>query len=150
MLKRQIVCVAVAAALCAAAIPAPLAGQQGAGQITGTADKEAKKPYDDYVVRARAVRAGQIAATVNLDPSSAVFSVAGLVPDIYMIELVNRKNGKVVCTEGPFELTNTAITKTDVVIDCQKIPVAWLLVGAAAATGIPILVTQGGTASASQ
>ena len=40
-----------------------------------------------------------------------------------------------VCTEGPFDLTQQMI-KNDVVIDCGKVPAAWWLLGAAAAAGI--------------
>jgi hypothetical protein len=65
-----------------------------------------------------------------------------------LVELVNLKQNKIVCTEGPFVLSAPALTnKTDVNIDCGKPPAAlWLLAaGAGAAAAIAI-----GTRSASQ
>ena len=46
-----------------------------------------------------------------------------------LVELVNLKRNKIVCTEGPFMLTAPALmNKTDVNIDCGQPPAAlWLL-----------------------
>lgn len=114
-------------------------------QITGTAKNEAKKPFTDFTVRARDIAQGQIAGTSPLD-SEGAFSLSTLTAGKYAVELVN-KNGKVVCTEGPFDLTTQA-AQNNVVIDCNKIPAAWWIVGAAAAAGITAgVVTTGDSAS---
>ena len=144
---RQGLAVALIFSLATAAVPAPLlAGGQQTATISGTAKKEAKQPYTDFSTRARDVQKGQIAATQPLD-TSANFSLSGLPPGNYVVELVN-KNGKVVCTEGPFNLTQQ-MTKTNVEIDCNRVPLAWWLLGAAAAAGITAGVVAA-TASPSQ
>jgi hypothetical protein len=109
------------------------AGAQQTATVSGTAKKEAKKPITDYSVRARNVQQGQIGGTSPLD-SDGNFSLANLPPAQYAVELLNRQ-GKVVCTEGPYNLTQQ-LTKDGVNISCNKVPAAWWLVGAAAAAGI--------------
>jgi hypothetical protein len=133
MKSQRIGAIAVAFALASAT--ALIAGQQTA-TIAGTAKDEAKKPYTDYTVRARDVATGMIAGNVPLN-SDANFSLPDLSSARYVVELVLHKNNqdKVVCTEGPFDLTQTML-KNDVVIDCDKVPAAWWLLGAAAAAGI--------------
>lgn len=113
--------------------PALRAGApQGAGAISGTAKKEAKKPFTNYSVRARNVQQGVVAATVQLDMNGD-FALASIDPANYLVELLDSK-GKVVCTEGPFDLTKQA-TKTGVNIECGR-PAAWWLLAAAGAAGI--------------
>jgi hypothetical protein len=109
------------------------AGAQQTATVSGTAKKEAKKPYTDYSVRARNVQQGQIGGASPLD-SDGNFSLANLPPAQYAVELLKRQ-GKVVCTEGPYNLTQQ-LTKDGVNISCNKVPAAWWLVGAAAAAGI--------------
>jgi hypothetical protein len=138
--------VAVALAFTLAAVPVALSAQQSTS-LAGTAKDEAKKPFGDFTVRARDVRAGTIAGTIALDAQGG-FAITGLTTQKYLVELVN-KNGKVVCTEGPFDLSTQAV-KSDVIIDCGKVPAAWWLVGAAAAAGVTAGVVAGGTASASR
>ena len=128
------------------ATPAMLVAQQST-TLAGSAKDEAKKPYSDYTVRARDVKAGTITASGLLDPQGA-FSLVGLSTQNYLVELVN-KDGKVVCTEGPFDLAKQPI-KSDVIIDCGGIPAAWWLVGAAAAAGITAGVIAAGDASPSR
>ena len=125
----------IAAAFALASATALVAAQQTA-TIAGTAKDEAKKPYTDYTVRARDVATGMIAGNVPLN-QDANFSLPDLSSAKYVVELVEHKNNKdkVVCTEGPFDLTQTML-KNDVVIDCDKVPAAWWLLGAAAAAGI--------------
>ena len=134
MKSHRIVAIAVAFALASAAAQAALfaAGQQTA-TIAGTAKDEAKKPYTDNSVRARDAASGQIAGMTTLN-ADGNFSLPALSSAKYLLELVN-KDGKVVCTEGPFDLTQQML-KNDVVIDCGKVPAAWWLLGAAAAAGI--------------
>jgi hypothetical protein len=135
MMKIQrIGAVAVAFAL-ASATALVAAGQQTA-TLAGTAKDEAKKPYSDYTVRARDVATGMIAGNVPLN-TDGNFSLPDLSTTKYLVELVEHKKNKdkVVCTEGPFDLTQQML-KNDVVIDCGKVPAAWWLLGAAAAAGI--------------
>jgi hypothetical protein len=143
----------VAMAVIGGLLLAPLnaAGRQdaGPGVLAGTAKNEAKKPYTDFTTRARNVADGTIAATVPLD-AQGNFSMKGLGTTNYLVELVN-KSGKVVCTEGPYLLTDAAPQKNDVDIKCGVPPAAWLLLGAAAAAGVTVGVVQDdGPASASQ
>lgn len=128
------------------ATPTMLLAQQST-TLAGTAKDEARKPYSEYTVRARDVRAGTVAGTGTLDPQGA-FSLVGLSSQNYLLELVN-KDGKVVCTEGPFDLAKQPI-KSDVIVDCGGIPAAWWLVGAAAAAGITAGVIAAGDASPSR
>jgi hypothetical protein len=134
MKTRQILALGLVFAFASATMPETLvaAGQQTAS-LGGTAKKEAKKPYTDYSVRARNVQQGQIAGTIPLD-TNANFSLASLPPANYLVELVNH-DGKVVCTEGPFNMTQQLI-KDNVDISCNHVPAAWWLIGAAAAAGI--------------
>ena len=114
----------------------PILAQQAPPSVTisGIAKKEAKKPYTDYTTRARDVQTGVIAGTAtNADPD-ANFTITGLPPANYVVELLN-KDGKIVCTEGPYDLTKTFV-KNDVDISCNKVPAAWWLLGIAAAAGI--------------
>jgi hypothetical protein len=135
--NQRIVAIAVAFALASGAAQTALlaAGQQTA-TIAGTAKDEAKKPYADYTVRARDVTTGMIAGTAPLT-TEANFTLPDLSSSKYLVELVQHKNNqdKVICTEGPFDLTQQML-KNDVVIDCGKVPAAWWLLGAAAAAGI--------------
>ena len=146
MKNERFVAIALAFTLAGSAVPTTLLAQQSTS-LAGTAKDEAKKPYVDYTVRARDVKAGSIAGTTPLS-ADGNFSLPGLSAQNYLVELVN-KNGKVVCTEGPFDLSKQAI-KSDVVISCGKIPAAWWLVGAAAAAGITAGVVASGPASASR
>ena len=122
--------------------PVHLAAQGGPGLLGGTAKHKAKQPYTDYTVRARDVAQGTIAGTIVLD-TGANFSLPSLALANYLVELVDKK-GKVVCTEGPFNLTQAAAQKTNVNIDCGVPPTAWLLVAGAAAAGITAGVVTGG------
>jgi hypothetical protein len=124
--------------------PALMAGgPQGAGAISGSADKQAKKPYADYTVRARNVQMGNIGASTPLD-SEGKFALANIDPANYLVELLDKK-GKVVCTEGPFDLSKSPV-KGNVVVDCGN-PAAWWLLAAASAAGITAGVVNNGPAS---
>jgi len=132
MMMRHIVAVTVAAAIAAV----PILAQQAAPTVTlsGIAKKEAKKPYTDYTTRARDVQTGVIAGTTtNADPD-ANFTIGNLPPGNYVVELLN-KDGKIVCTEGPYDMTKTFV-RNDIDISCNKVPAAWWLLGIAAAAGI--------------
>jgi hypothetical protein len=137
IMKNKVVAIAAAFALASGAAETALlaAGQQTA-TIAGTAKDEAKGNISEYTVRARDVATGMIAGNVPLT-ADALFTLPDLSSSRYLIELVRHQGNqdRVVCTEGPFDLT-TQMLKNDVVIDCGKVPAAWWLLGAAAAAGI--------------
>jgi hypothetical protein len=146
MRSRQTVAFALAFVFAAGMVVPPVlraGAPQGAGAISGTAKKEAKKPFTNYSVRARNVQQGIVAATVQLDDKGD-FALAGVDQANYLVELLDSK-GKVVCTEGPFDLTKQA-TKSGVNIECGK-PAAWWLLAAAGAAGITAGVVSNGPAS---
>jgi len=127
----------------AVAPPALRAGVQETVAISGTARKEARKPYTDYSVRARNVELGTVAATASLDQSGD-FALAGVDLASYLVELLDPK-GKVVCTEGPFDLTKQPV-RSNVNIECGK-PAAWWLLAAAGLAGITAGVVSNDPAS---
>ncbi len=138
MKSNRIVAIGMAFALASGTAQTALfaAGQQTA-TIAGTAKDEAKKPYTNYSVRARDAAAGTLTPATPLN-AEGNFSLGNLSSAKYLVELIKtEKDGKikVVCTEGPFDLTQQML-KNDVVIDCGKVPAAWWLLGAAAAAGI--------------
>jgi hypothetical protein len=145
---RQTVAFGLAVAFASGMImqPALSAGTQDPGSIAGTARKEARKPFTDYSVRARNVAQGTIASTVKLD-TDGNFAMASIDPANYLVELLDSK-GKVVCTEGPFDLSKQA-SKTGVNIECGK-PAAWWLLAAAGAAGITAGVVSSDPASGSR
>jgi hypothetical protein len=146
MIIRQFVATALAAAMAAM----PIIAQQAPPSVTisGIAKKEAKKPYTDYTTRARNVQTGEIAGTaVNAEPD-ANFVIIGLPPANYLVELLD-KDGKIVCTEGPYDLTQSFM-RNDVDISCNKVPAAWWLLGVASAAGLTAGVVTEPPASASQ
>ena len=150
MRTRQTVALSLTMAFAAGLILQPGLGagaaQPEAGNIAGTARKEAKKPFTDYSVRARNVQQGLIAATVQLD-AAGDFNLAGVDPANYLVELLDAK-GKVVCTEGPFDLAKQP-SKLGVNIECGK-PAAWWLLAAAGAAGITAGVVANDPASPSR
>lgn len=143
-MKNRVIALVAACALASGAAQTLLAQS---ASITGTAKNEAQTPYTDYTVRARDVAQGSVGATVALDQQGN-FLLPNLGTTKYLVELVDH-NSKVVCTEGPFDLAKEP-AKAGVTIDCNKKPVAWWLLGAAAAAGITAGVVTGGPASAAQ
>ena len=136
---RRFLAVTLAVAMMGGARPA--FGQTPApGTLSGRADDEAKKPYSDYVVQLRDVNSGQVANTQPIDPQGQFVFLGAGVPGSYLIELVIIKDKKIVCTEGPYNLSASASSKSDINISCGKVPAAiWLLAaGAGAATAIAV------------
>ena len=144
MMKRQLVAAVMAAALAA---PASLLAAAQTVTISGTGKNEAKKPYTDYSTRGRDVQTGTTTTPVPLDQNGN-FSLTGLPVANYIVELVDR-NGKVVCSEGPFNMTQQTV-KDHVNISCHHPPAAWWLLGAAGAAGITAGVVAAANASAAQ
>jgi hypothetical protein len=143
---RQTLALGLAVAMATGLSMQPLrAGSQGSGSISGIA-KDAKKPYPEYSVRGRIVEgqgAGNMTQPVPLD-TDAKFALSGIDLAKYQVELLNKK-GEVVCTEGPFDLTQQP-NRPDVVIDCGN-PAAWWLLAAAGAAGITAGVVAAGPSS---
>jgi hypothetical protein len=147
MKKNRFVTLALALTFTASAMPGSLLAQQSTS-LAGTAKDEAKQPYTNYTVRARDVTAGTIADTTPLNGQGG-FSMTGLTSAKYIVELVDNKN-KIVCTEGPFDMSQQAI-KSDVIVDCNKKVATAALVAAALAAGVTAgVVAAGGPASPSR
>jgi hypothetical protein len=138
----------VAAALAASFIGMPTAFADGRQLITvsGTARKEAKRPYTAYYVRARQVSDGSIGMAVPLD-ASANFVLADMQAGQYLLELLDPK-GKVVCTEGPLTFVKTT-TKVQIRCGRDREPL-FLLLAAAAAAGVSAGIAVAGPASPSR
>ena len=83
----------------------------------------------------------QIVSTIPLDAQGRfTFSELALTKK-YLVELYNTPKNKIVCTEGPYGLSSTMLTKTDVSINCGGNPAAWWLMaagGAAAAIALGV------------
>ena len=90
MRSRQTIAFALAFAFAAGMVVPPVlraGAPQGAGAISGTAKKEAKKPFTNYSVRARNVQQGVVAATVQLDVNGD-FALANVDQANYLVELL--------------------------------------------------------------
>ena len=139
MITRRVV--AGVTALFLAVSAAPLMAQQTAGVLGGKATDEAKKPYTDYSVQLRNPVTGQVVANQPLTAQGMFTFNDVALNQKMLVELVNQKQNKVVCTEGPFTLSTPGQpNKTDVNIDCGKPPTAaWLLAaGAGAASAVAL------------
>lgn len=101
--------------------------------LAGTARNEAKIPYVEYTVRARELETLQISWSTHLN-TEGNFVLAALSRARFLVELVN-KDGRVVCTEGPYDMRQEVL-KNDVVIDCGSLPAAWWLLSAGSLGGI--------------
>jgi hypothetical protein len=119
----------------------PAMAQQSAGIISGKATDEAKQPYSDYAVQLRDAASGAVVGTQPLN-AQGQFSFSGVeLSRRFLVELLNTRENRVVCTEGPYMLSTPAMpSKTDVNIDCGGPPAAlWLLAaGAGAAAAIAV------------
>ena len=142
-MMRRVAAVALMAALTVGSAPALVRAQgqgQGNGAVGGKATDEAKKPYSDYQVLLRDIATGQVVATVPLDPQG-LFSFGSLgLSKKYLVELYHTQKNKIVCTEGPFSLSSTMITKMDVNINCGTNPALWWILAAGAGTAGAIAV----------
>ena len=149
MKRQQLTAITVVLALALGAAQTRLLAQGGqSGQISGTAKDEAKKPYTENSVRLRDIKQGQLTATTPLDAEGA-FRLENLAPASYLVELLDKK-GKVICSEGPFDLTQQRI-KSGVIVDCGHIAGAYWLLAAGAAAGVTAgVVAATGNASPSR
>jgi hypothetical protein len=136
--------------------PVGAAGRRQDGIISGSAIAEVKgkEPYTQYIVRARDVAANTIVQTTTLD-AQAKYALNGLAAGAFIVELVrdaaaSGQGGKVICTEGPFNLRQAAQGAADAMminnadIKCNNPAAAWWLLGAAAAAGVTAGIAAGG------
>ena len=119
------------------------------GVLGGRATAEADQPYaENWRVQLRDPATGAIIGTATPLDAQGRFSFTSLETNRrYLIELFSVKENKVVCTEGPFSLSGTRISMTDIDIDCGKKPLALWLLAAGAGTAAVIAIA---TRSASQ
>jgi hypothetical protein len=94
-------------------------------------------------VQLRDVANAQVVQTVPLT-NEGLFSFQKLtLAKRYLVELVDVRDRKVVCSEGPYLLSGpNATAKNDVNIDCGVSPAALWLILAGAGTATAIAVTQ--------
>jgi hypothetical protein len=145
MTTRRMLAAALAVTLVVGATP--LLAQQASGVLAGKATNEAKKPYTDYTVQLRDAATGQVVGTVPLDAQGQFTFNSLEQARRYLVELFSKRTSTVVCTEGPFVLSPSMMSKTDVKIDCGKPPAALWLLAAGAGTAAAIAIA---TRSASQ
>lgn len=131
-MKKTLV-VALALALTSTSVTPLVAAAQETGVLAGKATDKAKQPYSDYTIRLRNTNSPSIIKTIQLDAQGTFTFDSLALAQSYLVELFSVKDNKVVCTEGPFPLTNALMTKTDVNIDCGKNPTAWILAAGAGA-----------------
>jgi len=133
MTTRKAIAVTLMFAMTAVTVPSLTAAPQANGILGGTAINEAQKPYTDYRVDLRDVATMQIVATKMLD-AQGNFSFGTRTPAKKdKVELFNIKENKVVCEEGPYTLTASALTKSDVDINCGRNPAVYFITAAAVA-----------------
>jgi hypothetical protein len=139
-IQRRLVASFTLALSCSMAV---VAAQQAPGALAGKATDEAKQPYTDYAVQIRDVTTGQVVQTRPLSAQGQFSFNALPLTKPYLVELFHQKERRVVCTEGPFTLTSTAPSKTDVSISCGKTPAAlWLLLAGAGAAAAVAVATR--------
>ena len=120
----------VATGICALFILGSLPISAQEGLLSGDAESEARRPYNNYDVDCRDTETGMVVATVALDPTNAAFECTGLPEGNFIVELVDygsperTEDGDIVCTEGPFDLEADSMSETGINIGCNS-PVAW-------------------------
>ena len=121
----------------------PVLAQDALGTIAGKAVDEARRPYSNYSVQLRDVANGQVVQTVPLT-TDGLFDFQKLaLAKRYLVELVDVRDRKVVCSEGPYLLSSPGgVVKNDVNIDCGITPAALWLILAGAGTATAIGVTR--------
>jgi hypothetical protein len=88
----------------------PVLAQDVMGTLGGRAVDEARKPYSNYTVQLRDVANAQVVQTVPLT-NEGLFSFQKLtLAKHYLVELVDVRDRKVVCSEGPYLLSGPNAT----------------------------------------
>ena len=129
-LKLEIIRKIVATGICALFVLGSLPISAQEGLLSGDAESEARRPYENYSVDCRDTETGVVVATFDLDPANAEFECTGLSAGSFIVELVDygsperTDDGDIVCTEGPFDLEADSMSETGINIGCNS-PVAW-------------------------
>ena len=132
----------MSAAFLAAVTGATLMAQQGV--LSGSAAKEAKPP-SNFRVQLRDPATGTIVGTPASLDGQARFSFTGLETNRrYLVELFSTTENRVKCTEGPYSLSATNISVTNIDIECgmRKETATWLLAAAAGAAAVVAVATR--------
>lgn len=132
----------VSTAFLLAVTGATVMAQQGV--LSGSAAKEAK-PASNFRVQLRDPATGAIVGTPASLDAAARFSFTGLETNRrYLVELYSTTENRVKCTEGPFSLSATNISVTNIDIECglKKETAAWLLAAAAGAAAVAAVATR--------
>lgn len=115
---RKILAVALTLAMLTAWMPtgvsaaAPVRQGQTTGSVQAVAKDAAQRNLPGVRVQVRAMN-GQIVATGTTD-STGSFSIAGLTPGLYVIEVVDDDDGNIVGTSAPVAVTAGATTTATV------------------------------------
>jgi hypothetical protein len=126
-----------------ALVPSVLLAQTGV--ISGKANDSAKAPYSDYSIQLRDSSTGQVVSTQALTTQGR-FSFSGVqLNRNLVVELVNTKENKIVCTEGPYSLSSTKTTLNEVNVKCGKNPALWLLAAGAGTAAVVAVSVQSGS-----
>jgi hypothetical protein len=147
MTIRRSLALALAGLLAAGSAPALLAAAQDTGLLSGRATARAQAPYTNYQIQLRDPVTAQIIRTERLDDRGQ-FNIAALpLSRRYLLELFSVRENRVICTDGPFELTRNSPQRSNLNV-CGSNPSAlWLLLagaGAGAAASIAVLKQSGG------
>jgi hypothetical protein len=143
MVIRRTVAAALVGILAAGVLPVSAQQPEKTGSLSGKATDEAKKPYTNYAVQLRDAESGQLVNTVALDANGR-FAFSNLeLQKKFLVELLQVKDKKVVCTEGPFPLFSNAANRSNVNIDCGAAPAAlWLLAAGAGTVAAVAVATE--------
>ena len=140
MSVQRIIAVSLALML-AVGVPSSLA--QSTGTLSGRSTDESKKPYADYAVQLRDAATGQVLTSVPLDSTGAFIVKDVPLGKPYLLELVRPSKKMVVCTSGPYVVSADQTAKTNIRLDCGRVPAAaWVLAAAAGTAGLVAIVTR--------
>jgi hypothetical protein len=146
MSTRRILAMALASALVVGSVPRTSAAGQETGTISGKATSEAQRPYSNYLVQLRDPATAQVVKTAQLNDQGLFNFTALPLSQRYVVELLNVRENRVVCTEGPYVLSPAVRARQNIDVNCGTNPAAWwlLVAGAGAAAGVAVLTASGG------
>jgi hypothetical protein len=120
---------------------------QDTGALAGRSNY--RDPDVVYEVRIQSTDTNEIVGRMTL-PDDRRFSISGIgLPGRFLVVLYDVTRDRVVCTEGPYELTPGSLDsaqKLDLVISCGRPPAALLLaILAGATTGVLAFTLRSGS-----
>jgi hypothetical protein len=113
-MNQKIRAILVGLAIAALVTPSALASPQGTGRIEGIAKDASQRPIAGVIVSCRNAATGQAAGSQQTS-SSGTFSITGLLPGTYIVEVVDR-DGKIVGVSPVLTLTPGSMTAAGVSI----------------------------------